>query len=205
MNIFPPLTGKTLLLAASSLLVSAATITLLRGHGKKTTPSPSSQPAITRFEENSAQRFKPNQPPNGTGQNPHKELTLDEALSLSPDSDGDGVPNLVDNCPLVANPDQEDSDGDGVGDACSGLANQVKRIEQDLAKRLGVTASTSIGVVHVDAVVWRNSCLGLPWEDLCLGGKTSGYRIKLRASGQEYVYHTDRSAAFEFVGPHKTP
>lgn len=34
------------------------------------------------------------------------------------DSDGDGVADLVDNCPGVPNPDQADSDGDGVGDAC---------------------------------------------------------------------------------------
>jgi Tol biopolymer transport system component len=46
------------------------------------------------------------------------ELTLEQALSLSPDSDGDGVRDLLDNCPFVANPDQADSDGNGVGDAC---------------------------------------------------------------------------------------
>jgi glycosidase len=34
------------------------------------------------------------------------------------DVDGDGVENLVDNCPTVYNPDQADSDGDGIGDAC---------------------------------------------------------------------------------------
>jgi hypothetical protein len=34
------------------------------------------------------------------------------------DSDGDGIPNACDNCPLVANPDQEDLDDDGIGDAC---------------------------------------------------------------------------------------
>src|SRR5205823_3339977 len=34
------------------------------------------------------------------------------------DQDGDGVPNRRDNCPRVANPDQRDSDGNGVGDAC---------------------------------------------------------------------------------------
>ena len=32
--------------------------------------------------------------------------------------DGDGVPDVDDNCPTVPNADQTDGDGDGVGDAC---------------------------------------------------------------------------------------
>ena len=35
-----------------------------------------------------------------------------------PDTDGDKVPNIVDNCPLVANSDQADIDGNGIGNAC---------------------------------------------------------------------------------------
>jgi hypothetical protein len=35
------------------------------------------------------------------------------------DSDGDGIPDELDNCPNLPNPDQKDSDFDGVGDACS--------------------------------------------------------------------------------------
>lgn len=34
------------------------------------------------------------------------------------DHDGDGVPNIRDNCLLTSNPDQGDTDGDGLGDAC---------------------------------------------------------------------------------------
>ncbi|MEW5794844.1 MAG: SBBP repeat-containing protein [Candidatus Zixiibacteriota bacterium] len=37
---------------------------------------------------------------------------------LSEDSDGDGELDVVDNCPTAFNPDQTDSDGDGIGDAC---------------------------------------------------------------------------------------
>ncbi len=43
-----------------------------------------------------------------------------------PDLDGDGVPDLDDNCRLTRNPDQADADGDGVGDVCDncpGTAN----------------------------------------------------------------------------------
>jgi cysteine-rich repeat protein len=39
-------------------------------------------------------------------------------VPLALDTDGDGVADCVDNCRLVANPDQRDSDGDGTGDAC---------------------------------------------------------------------------------------
>jgi len=41
----------------------------------------------------------------------------------TPDSDGDGVPDLCDNCTLIPNPTQSDSDGDGYGNHCDGDLN----------------------------------------------------------------------------------
>ena len=37
---------------------------------------------------------------------------------LPADSDSDGVPNEIDNCPAIQNPDQADTDRDGIGDVC---------------------------------------------------------------------------------------
>src|SRR5262249_38075969 len=39
------------------------------------------------------------------------------------DTDGDGVPDICDNCPKVANADQADSDFDGIGDVCDKCPN----------------------------------------------------------------------------------
>lgn len=46
------------------------------------------------------------------------EVLTNWNFSCAPDSDGDGVPDSIDNCPLDANPSQEDADADGMGDAC---------------------------------------------------------------------------------------
>ncbi len=36
------------------------------------------------------------------------------------DGDGDRIPDVLDNCPALSNPDQADNDGDGRGDVCDG-------------------------------------------------------------------------------------
>jgi hypothetical protein len=38
--------------------------------------------------------------------------------SSDPDTDGDGVADSTDNCPVVGNADQADNDADGIGNAC---------------------------------------------------------------------------------------
>lgn len=48
------------------------------------------------------------------------------------DYDGDGVPDSIDNCPAVYNPDQADSNGNGLGDACDiGLDSDHDGIPND--------------------------------------------------------------------------
>ncbi len=45
------------------------------------------------------------------------------AARAGPDSDGDGTDDVADNCLLIANPDQRDTDGDDYGNACDADLN----------------------------------------------------------------------------------
>jgi hypothetical protein len=72
-------------------------------------PSPSPTPSATPRE----------QPPE------QRERTFDEVIKGARlvDTDGDGISNAEDNCPAVANPDQKDTNGNGIGDACERQLN----------------------------------------------------------------------------------
>ena len=53
------------------------------------------------------------------------------------DMDGDGVPNSEDNCPLAANPDQADADGNGRGDVCDEVATIADSVSITLGNTVG--------------------------------------------------------------------
>lgn len=46
---------------------------------------------------------------------------------IGPDADGDLVPDNLDNCPTVPNPNQANTDGDTAGDACDGCLNDPNK------------------------------------------------------------------------------
>lgn len=84
------------------------------------------------------------------------------------------------------------------------LPQSVVMVRQDLATRLAIPPA-SIEVTRVEESVWPDTCLGLPAPELCAPGKTAGYRVDLRALGQNYHYHTDRIETFRYAGPGDAP
>ena len=67
-------------------------------------------------------------------------------LELGTDIDSDGLPDCRDNCPRVANADQLDGDGNGIGDACEVL---VPLTDPDVSQRiegLGLHSETGFAV-----------------------------------------------------------
>jgi hypothetical protein len=79
---------------------------------------------------------------------PQKRLTLGLTLSDSTaDSDGDGVPDAIDDCPTVPDADQADSTGVPPGDACRGAPGS------DLAASAGGDLARSpgdLGAIDID-------------------------------------------------------
>ena len=62
-------------------------------------------------------------------------IAVKAAIGPGDDADGDGIPNITDNCKATANPDQADADGDGIGDACE--------VDADVDIRVNVASGSS--------------------------------------------------------------
>lgn len=74
----------------------------------------------------------------GVDNTQHFKGVLDEIV-IGPDRDTDSRPDVVDNCPAVANGMQEDADADGFGDACDSAPPSVS----NLAPAEGASLATS--------------------------------------------------------------
>lgn len=112
-----------------------------------------------------------------TGPSGSDENTRIDYISVTLDNDGDGIDDTVDNCSAVANDSQQDTDGDGIGDACQcGDMNgdgKVTNTDAVLIQRhlVGLTSPFNPDLCDVngdgncsntDAVIIKRAVLGLP-------------------------------------------
>lgn len=85
------------------------------------------------------------------------------------DTDGDGICDVVDNCPLLANPTQADVDHDGRGDLCDNCPIVANPTQTD---------SDGDGKGDAcDSVVWTGMCTGATNYNLNLTYTTTGNGI----------------------------
>ncbi len=89
----------------------------------------------------------------------------------APDGDGDTVLDTIDNCPVDANADQLDSDGDGIGDACDATPN-------------------GDGVVSADILPSRTSCTS-PCTVVFSAERTTADGLDEHGVWSQLSYHWD--------------
>lgn len=67
---------------------------------------------------------------------------------------------------------------------------QVQAAAMDLSKRLSIPLD-QIEVVGMEAVVWPDASMGCPQPGMVYAQvQVDGARIRLRAAGQDYAYHS---------------
>jgi hypothetical protein len=97
--------------------------------------------------------------------------TVFESEPLPPDTDRDGIPDAVDNCTLVPNPDQFDADQDGYGNTCDpdfnndGVVNFVElaRMKSVFLKRDPLADLNGDGAVNfADLAILKRSFFKKP-------------------------------------------
>ena len=121
----------------------------------------------------------------------YDELTYEQVYSTSPDYDGDGLRNVEDNCVLVANPGQTDTNSDGIGDACE--ASLFVTIDIMPGDDLNVIVLESNGVLPVailsshefDALSINPASIGISGDEVGLTGKADHYLCQEKDVNQD--------------------
>ena len=100
---------------------------------------------------------------------------LTDAAEPACDSDGDGVSDKADNCPFEFNPDQQDTDGDDLGDVCdyATISNGVVILGLNAAGHLNTPAGAGLAYLGTGADAFYQ---GYPWEGWGVADTTTSSR-----------------------------
>ena len=111
------------------------------------------------------------------------------------DTDGDGVVDTADNCPLTANASQKDTDGDGQGDTCDdsdgdGIFDDV---DKEIASAPGsVVDVTGVAMFSLPVSNYRVSSLSAT----CVGNNSGSFSVKVLNTSLVYTIKTSGPNSF---------
>ncbi|MCC6300874.1 MAG: hypothetical protein IT314_16430 [Anaerolineales bacterium] len=93
-------------------------------------------------------------------------------------------------------PNSDQADQESIEYPNAPVEKFVNLVTNDLFRSTGI-APDQIEVVAAQKITWPNSALGCPAPGkVYTQGTVPGYRITIKANGQEYIYHTDLNGGF---------
>ena len=106
------------------------------------------------------------------------------------DTDGDGIADIRDNCPSIANPDQADADADGIGDVCENPRERTLLLIADVQDLVdsGVPGQGKGADAIAKALVAVAELSKTPSDNQAAVGNIEGAVGELEAAVQEGLY-----------------
>jgi hypothetical protein len=124
-------------------------------------------------------------------------VTQISAIVTTPatDTDGDGVADTADNCPITPNANQKDTDGDGQGDSCDD--SDGDGIFDDVDKEIGsapgsVVDVTGVAMFSLPATNYRVSSLSAT----CVGNNSGSFSVRVLNTSLDYTIKTTGPNSF---------
>ncbi len=93
------------------------------------------------------------------------ECTIVDGVRALPDADCDGVADQLDNCPMVNNPDQLDTNRNGIGDVCDKLIEEIL-VLPDTHVYQGSNAQVRVQVINNHDYTLENAQVVITNKDL---------------------------------------
>jgi Cadherin domain/FG-GAP-like repeat/NHL repeat/Calx-beta domain len=117
------------------------------------------------------------------------------ATKTATDTDGDGIADTIDNCPITANASQKDTDGDGQGDTCDdsdgdGIFDDV---DKEIASAPGSVVDVyGVAMFSLPVSNYRVSSLSAT----CVGNNSGSFSVKVLNTSLVYTIKTTGPNSF---------